>query len=267
MDAISLVVEVPLGAAVREGTGRAGRAAVALSPEVLGALSPPLRELLAGALRAETADGRPTGAHLLALGAAGDEAARPLPLPTADTSARAVAEALRGSLERELARRAEAAACERSAEADRAAILAHARAAVGEAPASPWRDVVLLAEEGYDFVAGAADLIVDQVRGGLTPDVAGRPIHVHVDGTKSGNWTSEPRANPRPEAVALARAIRASVARVPLPARGVVVEVLPVLRVTRGGRKGERFTAVCIEVRVTGAARRRILVEAEPRSP
>lgn len=409
MDAIKLAVEVPVAVAVRAGTGRAGRTSVALSPEVLGALAPELRDVLAGALRPEPPkDGRATGAHLLALGDRAYEQA--LTLPTADASAGPVAEALRAALERELAERTElarqvdadpagqidhraghdpgerwvlrhdspahrlsvrqkdhpalaalraelrrrdaadvaewratflAAAPEslvqensyapsgadrfsagglpralerdeavrahsravgdaarmrqhqwaqkakdreaaeeakreaakrdlaRGVEADREAILAYARDACEDSPASPWHDVVLLAEEGYDPMTRAAELFHEQLQCDVSLGAGvGSTSMMTVDGTKTDVWTSEPRKNPRPEAVKMARAIREAVAKAPLPSRGVTVTVLPVQRVTEGedeerGNQGTRYTAVCVEICVTGAARRWIVVNAE----
>lgn len=101
MDTIRLVVTVGVAAAVREGTGRAGAATVALSPEILGALAPELREVLAGALRS-----RHDGTHGLALDGrpGGGEA---LPLPGADASQGPVAAALGAALGAEVALRAE----------------------------------------------------------------------------------------------------------------------------------------------------------------
>lgn len=116
METIKIAVKVTMAAAVREATGRAGRATVALTPEVLSALTEGERALLSTSLQAVEDPAHPHApTESLPLGI-GDSYRRgsPLVLPTTDTSPEAVVAALRAALFVEGERRAKAEADRRA---------------------------------------------------------------------------------------------------------------------------------------------------------
>lgn len=141
MDTIKLAVQVTVTAAVREGTGRAGRETVTLSPEVLASIPETEREILA-ALLTEQVDGhRPTG--VMEIGRA------PLRLPSTDTSLEAVVLALRAVVAAEMQRRAQLVAKERAHLARVVARVMGASIADVAPGAVPWERWKILADGAY----------------------------------------------------------------------------------------------------------------------
>lgn len=110
MDALKIAVTVTHTAAVREATGRAGREAVTLTPEILASIPETERAILATLLSEELASYRPAGvpAGLMLVSGA------PLRLPTTDTSPEAVITALRAAVADKVQRQAAQVAEERA---------------------------------------------------------------------------------------------------------------------------------------------------------
>jgi hypothetical protein len=144
MDMIRLAIQVTVAAAVREGTGRAGRETVTLSPEVLASIPETEREILASLLTEQTDAAnahRPTGVMEINRS--------PLRLPSTDTSPDAVVAALRAVVAAEVKRREDARAEERARLArvvERVMGASIAEIAPGAVPWERWR---VMADGGF----------------------------------------------------------------------------------------------------------------------
>lgn len=180
MDTIKIAVRVTAESAVREGTGRAGRATVALTPEVLAALTDSERTLLASALQAVEDPAHPhapTEALPLGIGD-GYRRGNPLALPSTDTTPEAVVQALRSALTVEAERRAKVEA-ERRAGALAEVVAAETARMEESTSATPWRRFSVWIRGGI-FERVSADRLASWIALGVDAARA-RAAQAHVE--------------------------------------------------------------------------------------